>query len=256
MNNSEKNVCSSMGRWGILTIALVLALGVLGWATLEQRKSIMKTAAEMKNCSTFSECVEKAGLSGVLEKDGPFSVFVPTNDAFEKIPADQLKSLLNNKSALTALLLYHMVPKKLSVAEMENLKNCLTCTVPQTSIACSERKYGQGNYTGAPVPCTNGVIFFIDSVQIPAFLNTSNSANTNGTPAVVEDTQISVVEAIDNTSGKSSGNKADAKSGTDSKESNSDSRTKETKSDSNESKADMKSEKSSGNDSTKSPEKK
>ncbi|MDO5565266.1 MAG: fasciclin domain-containing protein [Planctomycetia bacterium] len=215
MTNTEKCACHSIGRWGLLTIVLVLALGVLGWATLEQRKSIMKTAGEMKNCSTFVECVEKAGLGGVLEKDGPFSVFVPTNEAFEKIPADQLKSLLDNKSALTALLLYHMVPKKMSSSEMENQKNCLTCTVPQTSITCSEHKYGQGTCTGAPVPCTNGVIFFIDTVQIPAFLNTKGSAGTNGTPAVVEEAEVTVVEEIDGTPGKATSNKTDAKSKTD-----------------------------------------
>ncbi len=224
MTNTEKCACHSFGKWGLLTIVLVLALGVLGWATLEQRKSIMKTAGEMKNCSTFVECVEKAGLGGVLEKDGPFSVFVPTNEAFEKIPADELKALLDNKSALTALLLYHMVPKKMSSTEMENLKNCLTCTVPQTSIPCSEHKYGKGTCTGAPVPCTNGVIFFIDSVQIPAFMNTKGTPGTNSSPVLVEEDEVTVVEQIDGTSGKATdskkatGSKADAKSKSDAKE--------------------------------------
>ena len=194
MSNTEKNSCGHLGRWTVLTIAIVLALGVLGWATMEQQKSIMRTVSGMKECGTFVDCVEKAGLSGVLEKDGPFSVFIPTNEAFAKLSPSQLKSLLDNKSALTALLLYHMVPKKISSTEMQNLSNCLTCTVPQTSIACTEHTYGQGNCTGQAIPCTNGVIFLIDSVQIPAFLESNQTAAQKGNTAVVEETDITVVE--------------------------------------------------------------
>lgn len=170
MNTTEKQNCSS-GRWTLLAVVIVFALAVIAWATMEQRKNILKTAEEMGECKTFVECVQKAGLSGVLEKDGPFSVFVPTDAAFAKMSPEQLTNLLNNKSALTALLLYHMVPKRLTPEEMENLESCMTCTVPQTSIACSSQSYGSANCIKAALPCTNGVIFLIDSVQVPTALS-------------------------------------------------------------------------------------
>ncbi|MDO5580210.1 MAG: fasciclin domain-containing protein [Planctomycetia bacterium] len=185
MNTTEKHNCSA-GRWTLLAVVLVFALAVIAWATMEQKKNILKTAEEIGECKTFVECVQKAGLSGVLEKDGPFSVFIPTDTAFAKLSSEQLTNLLNNKSALTALLLYHMVPKRLTPEEMENLESCMTCTVPQTSIACTSKSFGTGNCIKAALPCTNGVIFLIDSVQVPSALNNP--------PAVLETEEISITE--------------------------------------------------------------
>lgn len=173
MTTTDKHF--SPGRWALLAIVFVLVLGVLAWATMEQRKSIYKTANELGGCKTFVECIQKAGLSGILEKDGPFSVFIPTDEAFSKVSPEELTKLLNNKSALTALLLYHMVPKTMTQTEMGNFKDCMTCTVPQTSIACSETSYGKGKCVQAAVPCTNGVIYLIDSVQFPPFLGNENN---------------------------------------------------------------------------------
>lgn len=184
---NEKCECGRLGKWTVIAVVLVLAVGVLSWATMEQRKSIAKTVAEMKECSTFASCIEKAGLSGVLEKDGPFTVFVPTNEAFEQIKSGELKNLLDNKSALTAVLLYHMVPKNLTAAEMENLGDCMTCTVPQSAIACSANTFGKGKCIKNEIPCSNGSIFIIDTVQFPPFL-------TN--PEVFQAEAITVTEEV------------------------------------------------------------
>jgi len=164
----------------LLSLILIFALGVLGWAMMEQRKNILQTVSELKECSTFLDCAEKAGLTGVLEKDGPFTVFIPTNEAFEKIPKQELNNFLNNKSALTALLLYHMVPRKLTPAELESLEDCMTCTVPQTSITCSREKYGKGKCVRSDIVCTNGTVYVIDTVQFPPFLKSPLPSEPEG----------------------------------------------------------------------------
>ena len=184
----EKCICSRLGKWTIIAVVLVLAVGVLSWATMEQRKSIAKTVSEMEDCKTFASCIEKAGLSGVLENDGPFTVFVPNNAAFEKMNPEELTKLLDNKSALTAVLLYHMVPKVLTAAEMNNLGDCMTCTVPQSAIACSANSYGKSKCVKSEIPCSNGCIFIIDAVQMPSFL-------TN--PEVFQAEEITVTETLD-----------------------------------------------------------
>lgn len=184
---TDKCSCGRFGKWTVIAVVLVLALGVLSWATMEQRKSIAKTLGEMKECSTFASCVEKAGLNGVLEKDGPFTVFVPTNEAFEQVPEKDLQKLLDNKSALTAVLLYHMVPKTLSPAEMTNVGDCMTCTVPQSAITCSANTFGKGKCVKSEIPCSNGFIYIIDSVQFPPFL-------TN--PEVFQAEEVTVVETV------------------------------------------------------------
>ncbi|MDO4586665.1 MAG: fasciclin domain-containing protein [Planctomycetia bacterium] len=184
----HKCVCHRLGRWALLAIILVLALGVLSWATMEQRKNIIKTAQEMKECETFVSCAEKAGLTGVLEKDGPFTVFIPTNEAFQKLSSEQLSDLLNNKSALTTLLLYHLIPQRMTPAEMKEAQDCMTCTVPQTAISCTENTYGKANCIRNAIPCTNGVIYLIDTVQIPPFLT--------DTPEIVDSAEISITETV------------------------------------------------------------
>ena len=185
---TDKCSCGRLGKWTVIAVVLVLALGVLSWATMEQRKSIAKTLGDMKDCSTFASCVEKAGLSGVLENDGPFTVFVPTDEAFKQVPEKDLKKLLDNKSALTAVLLYHMVPKTLTAAEMTNVGDCMTCTVPQSAIACSANSFGQSKCVKGEIPCSNGFIYVIDAVQFPPFL-------TN--PEVFQAEEVTVVETVE-----------------------------------------------------------
>ncbi len=211
MTTTDKHF--SPGRWAIIAIVFVFVLAVLAWATMEQRKSIYKTAEELGGCKTFIECVQKAGLSGILEKDGPFSVFIPTDEAFSNLSSEQLTKILNNKSALTALLLYHMVPKTMTPTEMENYKDCMTCTVPQTSISCTETSYGKGKCVRTAVPCTNGMIYLIDSVQIPPFLNnktdnasgtgqnSSSQNNTQNGQAPVASESLTIIESVQTTPG-------------------------------------------------------
>lgn len=157
-------------RWGATALVLALAVGALFWATSQRRKNVMKTAASFPECSTFVELVDKAGMTTVLAEDGPFTVFIPTNEAFAKIPRERLTKIANDRSALSAVLLYHMSPETLSSKELARAGEHKTCVVPATSIAASSEKYGDASYVRKDVPCVNGVVYVVDAVQIPPFM--------------------------------------------------------------------------------------
>ena len=167
INEHARSCCRN---WPAVALVFALALGALLWATMQRRKDILKTAASFPECSTFVDLVDKAGMTTVLAKDGPFTVFIPTNEAFAKIPQDRLAKISGDRSALSAVLLYHMSPEALSSKELARPSELKTCVVPATSIATSPEKYGDASFVRKDVPCVNGVVYVVDAVQIPPFM--------------------------------------------------------------------------------------
>ncbi len=166
-NEHARSCCRN---WPAIALVFALALGALLWATMQRRKDILKTAASFPECSTFVDLVDQAGMSTVLAKDGPFTVFIPTNEAFAKIPQERLAKISGDRAALSAVLLYHMSPEALSVKELARPSELKTCVVPATSIATSTEKYGDASFVRKDVPCVNGVVYVVDAVQIPPFM--------------------------------------------------------------------------------------
>jgi uncharacterized surface protein with fasciclin (FAS1) repeats len=167
INEHARSCCRN---WPAIALVFALALGALLWATMERRKDILKTAASFPECSTFVDLVDKAGMTTVLAQDGPFTVFIPTNEAFAKIPQDRLAKISGDRAALSAVLLYHMTPETLSSKELARPSELKTCVVPATSIATSPEKYGDASFVRKDVPCVNGVVYVVDAVQIPPFM--------------------------------------------------------------------------------------
>jgi len=167
INEHPRSCCRN---WPAIALVFALALGALLWATMQRRKDILKTAASFPECSTFVDLVDKAGMTTVLAKDGPFTVFIPTNEAFAKIPQDRLAKISGDRAALSAVLLYHMTPETLSSKELASPSELKTCVVPATSIATSSEKYGDASFVRKDVPCVNGVVYVVDAVQIPPFM--------------------------------------------------------------------------------------
>ena len=167
INEHARSCCRN---WPAIALVFALALGALLWATMERRKDILKTAASFPECSTFVDLVDKAGMTTVLAKDGPFTVFIPTNEAFAKIPQERLTKIAGDRAALSAVLLYHMTPEALSSEELTRPSELKTCVVPATSIATSSEKFGGASFVRKDVPCVNGVVYVVDAVQIPPFM--------------------------------------------------------------------------------------
>jgi uncharacterized surface protein with fasciclin (FAS1) repeats len=134
-------------------------------------KTIVENAVATKDFSTLVAAVKAAGLVETLSGEGPFTVFAPTNEAFEKLPEGTVATLLKpeNKEKLIAVLTYHVVPGKVMAADVVKLSKAKTVQGGEVKI---EVKDGKVKVDGANVVKTdivskNGVIHVIDAVILP-----------------------------------------------------------------------------------------
>ncbi|MEM6655019.1 MAG: fasciclin domain-containing protein [Planctomycetota bacterium] len=133
---------------------------------------IVDTAASVKDFSTLVAAVKAAGLVDALKGEGPFTVFAPTNEAFERIADETLASLLEpaNKDKLTNILLYHVVQAKVLAADVVNVSAADTLLEGQKVKVRvkGDRVYINGaRVTKTDVETSNGVIHIIDTVLLP-----------------------------------------------------------------------------------------
>src|ERR1700744_1223094 len=94
---------------------------MVGGAAMYPTKNIVENAVNSKDHTTLVAAVKAAGLVNTLEVTGPFTVFAPTNEAFDKLPAGTVDTLLKpeNKDQLTKILTYHVVPGRLTVKDLK-----------------------------------------------------------------------------------------------------------------------------------------
>jgi uncharacterized surface protein with fasciclin (FAS1) repeats len=135
------------------------------------QKDIVDTAASVEDFSTLVAAVKAADLVETLKGDGPFTVFAPTNEAFAKLPEGTLKELLKpeNKSKLTAILTYHVVPGKVMAADVVKLDSAKTVQGSEIAIQVKDGKVMVDNakVVKTDIETANGVIHIIDSVILP-----------------------------------------------------------------------------------------
>jgi uncharacterized surface protein with fasciclin (FAS1) repeats len=131
-------------------------------------KDIVDTAINAGNFTTLVTAVQAAGLVDTLKGDGPFTVFAPTDDAFAKIPQDQLVALLADKDALTQVLTYHVVPGAVSSGEVIKLDSARTVQGSNVTIDVTDGvKIDGANVIVADIVTSNGIIHVIDTVIMP-----------------------------------------------------------------------------------------
>ena len=156
---------------------------MVGGAPMYANKNIVENASKSKDHTTLVAAVKAAGLVETLSGKGPFTVFAPTNEAFEKLPAGTVDTLVKpeNKKKLTSILTYHVVAGKMTaeklVAEIKagggsaSLKTVtgekLTAKMAGDSVELTDSKGGTAKVTIADVMQSNGVIHVIDSVLMP-----------------------------------------------------------------------------------------
>ena len=135
-------------------------------------KDIIDVAVGNGNFTILARALTEAGLIDVLKGDGPFTVFAPTDEAFAKIPSDQLDAILADKALLTKILTYHVVAGKLDAATV--LDSCSLTSVEGSSINVSlqgsEAFVNQSKIIATDVFASNGVIHVIDTVILPPSL--------------------------------------------------------------------------------------
>ncbi|GAB3100626.1 fasciclin domain-containing protein [Lysobacter terrae] len=134
-------------------------------------KNVLDTAAANGSFKTFGKAIEQAGLSDTLRGAGPFTIFAPTDAAFEKLPAGKLEELFNpeNKKELISLLNYHVVSGRKHVADIGKWQAAKTLGGQSAPIKMTEDKVSIDGalVTSADIDSSNGVIHGIDKVNMP-----------------------------------------------------------------------------------------
>ncbi|HTW29732.1 MAG TPA: fasciclin domain-containing protein [Acetobacteraceae bacterium] len=166
-----------------LAAAMPAADPMVGGAAMFPSKNIVENAVNSKDHTTLVAAVKAAGLVDTLEGQGPFTVFAPTNEAFDKLPPGTVQTLLKpeNKAMLVKILTYHVVPGRYSAADLMRLVRQgdgtahlttvegeqLTVTENGPHLYVTGAKSGVAEVTIPNVMQSNGVIHVVSSVLVP-----------------------------------------------------------------------------------------
>jgi uncharacterized surface protein with fasciclin (FAS1) repeats len=156
---------------------------MVGGAAMSKKMDIVDNAVNSADHTTLVAAVKAAGLVDTLKGKGPFTVFAPTNEAFQKLPAGTVDTLLKpeNKQQLTHVLTYHVVAGKVDSSALAKMIKAgggkatlktvagetLTASMDGKDIVLTDQKGGTAKVTIADVYQSNGVIHVVDSVLLP-----------------------------------------------------------------------------------------
>ena len=193
MHNSIKNTSAFLAGVAVIALAYAAALAtpsfaektvMVGGAEMYPSKNIIQNAINSQDHTTLVAAVKAAGLVDTLSGKGPFTVFAPTNRAFEKLPDGTVPTLLKpeNKDKLTSILTYHVVPGKLTEKDLWDMvdkmdgkaelktvngKSLWIKRVSDKHLAVYDPEGHAGRITISNVLQSNGVIHVIDNVVQP-----------------------------------------------------------------------------------------
>ena len=129
---------------------------------------IVETAIKAGSFNTLVTAVKAAGLVDTLKGNGPFTVFAPTDEAFDKLPKGTVEGLLKDIPQLKKILTYHVVSGKVMAADVSKMKTATTVEGSDLKInAANGVKINNSTVTTADVAADNGVIHIIDTVLMP-----------------------------------------------------------------------------------------
>src|ERR1700712_1166866 len=169
-------------RIAALAVALSAATGaayakdpMVGGAPMYASKNIIENAVNSKDHTTLAPAVKAAGLVETLEGKGPFTVFAPTNEAFAKLPAGTVETLLKpeNKDKLVKILTYHVVSGDNDAKAVMGMTSAKSVEGDTINISTKDGKVMLGNDKAMAtvikpdIKCTNGTIHWIDTVLMP-----------------------------------------------------------------------------------------
>jgi len=166
-SGSDKAAFISSGKYlfGGGWISNAIVSGKLNWLT---RYLSIYTVARLAGLETLTTAVKAAGLRYTLMKDGPFTVFAPTEDAFAALPAGTVEALLQDPATLSNILLYHVVAGKVYAADVVNLTEATMVNGDTVDIMVNGGvMVNDANIIATDIMARNGVIHVIDGVLIP-----------------------------------------------------------------------------------------
>lgn len=155
------------------SLACILSLAAFSAGSLSaaEKKDIVDTAVAAGSFKTLAAALGAAGLVDTLKGEGPFTVFAPTDEAFAKLPAGTVETLLKpeNKAKLTEILTYHVVAGNVEAAAAMKLKEAAALNKKTLKLEVKDGALylNTSKVTTADVKCSNGVIHIIDTVLMP-----------------------------------------------------------------------------------------
>ena len=160
-----------MKRTSFIAAAFAVALTlVTNNVTAAEGKTVVAVAVEAGQFKTLVAAVKAAGLVDTLNGKGPFTVFAPTDEAFAKLPAGTVETLLKpeNKEKLVGILTYHVVAGKVMAADVKTM-SAKTVNGKEAAIKVDGGKVtiGAATVVKTDIAASNGVIHVIDTVLIP-----------------------------------------------------------------------------------------
>lgn len=139
--------------------------------SMKKNPDIVDVAVAAGDFSTLAAALQAAGLVDTLKGDGPFTVFAPTDEAFAKLPAGTVETLLKpeNKEQLIAILTYHVVPGKVTAEQVVGLKSAKTVNGETLAVAVEKGQVqiNEIDVVKADIMASNGVIHVVDEVILP-----------------------------------------------------------------------------------------
>ncbi|HAY14565.1 MAG TPA: fasciclin domain-containing protein [Fimbriimonadaceae bacterium] len=165
-----------------LAVAAIASVAVAAAPT----KDIVDIAAGDSNFSTLVSLVKQAGLVDTLKSEGPFTVFAPTNDAFAKLPKATVDAVVSDKALLTNVLLYHVVPGKVTAHQVIDAAPLKAKTALKVNNAAQtldikvvngKVRINNVNVIKTDIMAKNGVIHVIDGVLVPPAAGTQAKAS-------------------------------------------------------------------------------
>ena len=181
-----RTIITASAAFAVMTFGSTAALAknpMVGGAAMYPTKNIVENAVNSKDHTTLVAAVKAAGLVDTLMSKGPFTVFAPTNSAFGKLPAGTVETLVKpeNKATLTKILTYHVVPGRITAAQIAAMaaRNGGTATLKTVEgknlrfrksgggWQVVDAKGGKARITIPNVMQSNGVIHVVDTVLMP-----------------------------------------------------------------------------------------
>lgn len=132
-------------------------------------EDLVETAGHSVTFKAFLAAAKSAGLLQTLKENGPYTVFIPTDAAFSKLPSGTVDSLMKDKKKLAQVLAYHVVPGKITVADVKpgEVKTMEGSPLKLTSDNGKVTLNDEANVIQSDLMADNGVIHEIDSIVIP-----------------------------------------------------------------------------------------
>jgi transforming growth factor-beta-induced protein len=158
-----------MKRIFIVLLISLFSISAFAEGEYEMSNDIVDVASENGSFTTLIAALEAAGLVETLRGGGPFTVFAPTDDAFAKLPEGTVEALLGDIPTLTNILLFHVVPGKVTANQVVDLTSAQAANgnAFQIEVTGSAVKVAGSTISATDIMASNGVIHVVDSVMLP-----------------------------------------------------------------------------------------